>query len=104
MTAKECKDQLMSSNPFMRGCRNIDKFNDYINSLLEILEKQIPQKPKIVEVEMDGMDMETGEECTYKMDDAHCINCDSVIGNKYDRFNEHYCDKCGQRIDWSCWE
>lgn len=70
----------------------------------EALEKQIPMKPKIVEVNMEGMDMETGEECIYKIDEAHCCNCNSVIGSEYDRFDEHYCNKCGLKIDWSEWD
>lgn len=78
--------------------------NEAFGIACKALEKQIPMKPKAVETDMDGMDMETGEEYTYKMDEAHCINCNSVIGNEYDRFSEHYCDKCGQKIDWSEWE
>ena len=32
----------------------------------------------------------------------HCIECGNLVGNnefKWQRFE--YCDKCGQRIDWS---
>lgn len=64
-----------------------------------LIEKETPKKPKIVEVDIDGMDMETGEEYTYKIDEAHCINCDSVIDNEYG-FDENYCNVCGQKIDW----
>lgn len=71
---------------------------------IESLEKQIPKKPKIVEADMDGMDMETGEEYTYKIDEAHCSRCDSIIGNEYDCFDDCYCSKCGQKIDWSEWK
>lgn len=73
---------------------------------IEALEKQIPQKPKIVEVDMEGMDMETGEEYTYKVDEAHCSRCDSLICNEYTYTyaDDCHCSKCGQKIDWSCWE
>ncbi len=66
----------------------------------EYIKKQIPKKPKIVEADMGGMDMETGDEYTYKIDEAHCINCDSILGNEYIRYDEHYCNICGQRISW----
>lgn len=91
--------KIMDNSNFM-----IDSANPYDMEIKEALEKQIPMKPKAVEVDMEGMDMETGEEYTYKMDEAHCINCNSVIGNEYDRFSEQYCNKCGQKIDWSEWE
>lgn len=78
--------------------------NNTIDFAIKALEKQIPKKPKIVEVDMEGMDMETGEEYTYKMDEAHCSACDSIIGNEYDCFDDCHCSKCGQKIDWSVWE
>lgn len=70
---------------------------------IKALEKQIPKKPKIVEVDMDGMDMETGDIYTYKIDEAHCSACDYVIGNEYNFFDDCHCSKCGQKINWSCW-
>lgn len=70
----------------------------------EALEKQIPKKPKIVEVERDTMDMETGEEYTYKADEAHC-NCGFILGTEdYGIIEECYCERCGQKIDWSEWK
>lgn len=70
---------------------------------IEALEKQIPEKPKIVEADMEGMDMETGEEYTYKIDEAHCIHCDHIVGLEFDRFDKYFCSNCGQKIDWSIW-
>ena len=68
----------------------------------EALEKQIPKKPKIVEADMEGMDMETGEEYTYKIDEAHCSHCDCIVGADFERYS-YFCHNCGQKIDWSIW-
>lgn len=81
----------------------IDNYED-ADRIIEALKKQIPKKPKFVEVERESMDMETGEEYTYKIDEAHCRCCDFIIGADYDIFDECYCEKCGQKIDWSCWK
>lgn len=69
---------------------------------LQALEKQIPKEPKIVEAELEGMDMETGEEYTYKIDEAHCSRCDCLVGTEFDRYAS-FCPECGQEIDWSIW-
>lgn len=71
-----------------------------LDMAIDALEKQMPKKPKYVEVEQTGMDMETGEEYTYQVDEAHCSCCDSIIGSCFDCFAECYCPECGQRIDW----
>lgn len=89
MTAKECIDQLMSSNPFMKGCRNIDKFNDYTNSLLEILEKQIPMKWQYEMVNDDD---------TYVCPcckEYWCMEYGTPATNEY-----NYCPNCGQALKW----
>lgn len=91
MTVKECIDQLMSSNPFMKGCRNIDKFNDYINSLLEILEKQIPKVPTY-----SGDGYYNGE---MVIDTWECPCCGKQYEVDYDDYK--YCPNCGQHIDHS---
>lgn len=98
MTSEEYTEIMDKSN-FM-----IDSANPYDMEILEAIEKQIPKKPKIVETDNEGIDMETLKKCTYKIYDAHCSKCDSLIGSEYDKFSEHYCDVCGQRIDWSCWQ
>lgn len=76
-------------------------FTEAVDLAVSALEKQIPKKPKYVEVEQDAMDMETGEEYTYKIDEAHCSCCDFIIGADNDIFDEHYCEWCGQKLDWS---
>lgn len=99
MTNEEAKDLLDNLIGMVEDNQN----NDYDEALklgIEALEKQMPKKPKIVEVEQDTMDLETGEEYTYKIDEAHCSCCDFIIGADYDIFNKCYCENCGQRIDW----
>lgn len=80
----------------------VDNYEDADNIIFS-LEKQMPKKPKLVEADMDGMDMETGEEYTYKVEEAHCNHCDCLLGVDFDRYERHFCPNCGQKIDWSVW-
>lgn len=96
----------MTEQDIKRICdsmKNVGFVDGDVKIVNDSLEKQIPKKPKIVEADMDGMDMETGEEYTYKIDEAHCNCCDFIVGADDDIFCD-YCPNCGQKIDWSCWE
>lgn len=77
--------------------RDADECSQALHMAIELIEKQIPMKPKFVEAERDILDMKTGEDYTYKIDEAYCSRCDSLIDNEYD---DCYCSKCGQKIGW----
>lgn len=62
-----------------------------IDLAIEALKKEIGKKPYVQQ-------NENNEDC------LECPNCDSFIGYKSDREDEHYqvnyCQYCGQRIEW----
>ncbi len=57
---------------------------------IEALEKQIPKKPYIQQIEV--------------YDCYECPNCDSFLGYvsecKEEYYQNNYCPECGQSIDW----
>lgn len=90
MTEQEAVERLKCMRLFMQieDDRNDCKFleDDYIanDMAIKALEKQIPKKPK------------------FYAHNYHCANCATIVGNnefKWQRFL--YCDKCGQKLDWS---
>ena len=65
-----------------------------IDMAIAALEKQIPKKPYIQQVEID----------CYEHDCMECPSCDSFLGYatdcKEEHYQDNYCPHCGQRIDW----
>ena len=61
---------------------------------IKALEKQIPKKPYIQQVEIDY----------YEHDCMECPSCDSFLGYASECKEEHYkcnyCPNCGQKLDW----
>jgi len=61
---------------------------------IQALEKQMPKKPYIQQVEIDY----------YEHDCMECPSCDSFLGYasecKEEHYQENYCPNCGQRLDW----
>lgn len=86
----------------------LDKYGEYYSVLqnclrereacavaIAALEKQIPKKPYIQQIEVDY----------YEHDCYECPNCDSFLGYisecKEEHYQYNYCPECGQHIDWS---
>lgn len=67
----------------------------FLDMAIEALEKQIPKKPYIQQIEVDY----------YEHDCYECPNCDSFLGYvsecKEEHYQNNYCPECGQKIDWS---
>ena len=61
---------------------------------IKALEKQIPKKPYIQQVEIDY----------YEHDCMECPSCDCFLGYAYECKEEHYqcnyCPHCGQKLNW----
>ena len=66
-----------------------------VTMAIAALEKQIPKKPHIQQIEVDY----------YEHDCYECPNCDSFLGYvsecKEEYYQNNYCPKCGQVIDLS---
>lgn len=69
--------------------------DDVKDMAIAALEKQIPKKPYIQQIEVDY----------YEHDCYECPNCDSFLGYvsecKEEHYQNNYCPECGQKIDWS---
>lgn len=69
--------------------------DDVKEMAIAALEKQIPKKPYIQQIEVDY----------YEHDCYECPNCDSFLGYvlecKEEHYQNNYCPECGQKIDWS---
>ena len=63
-----------------------------INKAVKALEKSTP---KLVNYEGDGY---ADGQMVY--DFAHCPNCDYLFEEGYGNWEEPYCMKCGQALDW----
>ena len=81
-------------------------------SVIEAREKQIPRKPILKNGETGSfVDCENGhgEYRVIKWQDWVCPICGWFVGQRYNRSQNHshdqrkcnYCNKCGQKIDWS---
>ena len=71
------------------------KYKNSLRMAINALEKQIPKKPYIQQVEIED----------YDRDCMECPSCDSFLGYETDCKEEHYqdnyCPNCGQKLDWS---
>ena len=68
------------------------KHIELYNTAIEVLEKQLPKKPNF---EGDGY----APNGTFVYDTWECPNCGECYEVDYDDYD--YCQKCGQKIDWS---
>lgn len=68
---------------------NVISYTDYINRVIESLEKQVPKRPFRVII--------NGE-----LDDELCPTCNSLhIADNYHGVRYNHCPDCGQKLDWS---
>lgn len=69
--------------------------DDVKDMAIAAMEKQIPKKQYIQQIEVDY----------YEHDCYECPSCDSFLGYvsecKEEHYQNNYCDGCGQHIDWS---
>ena len=70
-------------------------------------EKQIPQKPEMVEAQSQGLigDGTHTDKVSYQSDAYECPNCGSFLGFKTDccddeHYQDHFCSACGQALKW----
>lgn len=108
MTRKEIREVEYEA---IKGIKSIKQYvfdqewNAALNITIEALEKQISKKP-IDELsthaiyDSDGNYVDNIYITIFK-----CPNCNNILSsgeiNKIDCVNIHYCDNCGQAIDWS---
>lgn len=86
MTEQEAIDYFKNATVDTRiGIDNIIKTSSIINISIEALEKQVPKKPLNKTSEFSG-------------DYGYCPCCNKILCD-FDNYN--YCDKCGQKLDWS---
>ena len=95
MTIEEAIKLLEIQKPVL-GCKEYKKPLMYAYEMaIAALEKQIPKKPYIQQIEVDY----------YEHDCYECPNCDSFLGYvsecKEEHYQNNYCPECGQAIDWS---
>lgn len=77
-------EEQMAINRLLTGNTAHSCKADYIKLAIKALEKQVPMKPR------------------FYAHNYHCPECENLVGNnefKWQRFL--YCDKCGQKLDWS---
>ena len=78
---------------------------------IDALEKQIPKKP-ILKHDVSVMHINRGNQPhewkRLESDNWHCPECDHIVGERvyvhdrhHDQSKKKYCDKCGQKLDWS---
>lgn len=95
-----------------RSIASIGEAEDYTEVAINALEKQIPMKPILKNGESGSfVDYEDGhgEYKVTKWQDWVCPICGWFVGQRYNRSQNHphdqrkcnYCNKCGQKIDWS---
>lgn len=71
--------------------------DDVKDMAIKAIEKQIPKKPKFVDVRFRHHGKNIGDGCS--LDKCYkCPNCKSHIFHVF--ASEEYCERCGQRLDW----
>ena len=89
-----------------------DELAEAMRIAINALEKQIPKKPILKNVESGSfVDYDDGqlEYKVTKWQDWVCPICGWFVGQRYNRSQNHshdqrkcnYCNECGQKIDWS---
>ena len=114
-------------NPFANTstliCHNCDHKDEYIEELesqieeyekigtidecKSAMEKQIPQKPELIEVKTQGLvgDGTHTDKVSYQSDAYECPKCGSFLGFKTDccddeHYQDSFCPDCGQKLKW----
>lgn len=101
-------EEIIQNLNFLAYDDSIDAFTDYreeLKTAINVLEKQIPEKP--IEkfstesiFDGDGNYVEQCDTMTFR-----CPTCENVLMcgdiEKSDCANIHFCENCGQAIDWS---
>lgn len=114
-------------NPFANTstliCHNCNHKDEYIEELesrieeyekigtvdecREAREKQIPQKPELIEVKTQGLvgDGTHTSKVSYQSDAYECPKCGSFLGFKADcccggYYQDSFCSACGQALKW----
>lgn len=82
MTIEEAIEQLKLNKPSAYS-----ELRNSIDMAIEALEKQIPTKPKEVERKY--------------WNDYVCPNCEKLLGNSIEVYQEKCCYYCGQALNWS---
>lgn len=78
---------------------DVSKYHTAVNMAISALEKQVGKKPKIVPNEFQKYEED-------EWNDYLCPKCGRTIISKHNGQwfcgkRQHFCDLCGQRIDWS---
>ena len=93
MTEQEAISCLKADKEYLTDMKICD--GEEMDIAINALEKQIPKKPYIQQVEIED----------YDRDCMECPSCDSFLGYETDCKEEHYqdnyCPNCGQKLDWS---
>ena len=87
-------EDILVAKVFLEDLGNRSKCNE-IETLKNILEKQIEKKPTDIHTSSEMEDIEyMGKDTLY----GYCPVC----GYKQNTFyNEHYCGDCGQKLHWN---
>ena len=78
-----------------------------VDECMAAIEKQIPQKPELIEVKTQGLvgDGTHTDKVSYQYDAYECPKCGSFLGFKADcccggYYQDSFCSACGQALKW----
>ena len=93
MDIEKAIDCLKDDEEYLTDMKICD--GEEMDMAINALEKQIPKKPYIQQVEIEDHDRDCME----------CPSCDSFLGYatdcKEEHYQDNYCPNCGQKLDWS---